>query len=133
MTSRRFAIGLLLAWASLHPALSTSAQTSVEPGSLVGEWVGTWTAGATSGGSGGRGGPQGPYSLVITRVDGDRVFGTVAFREFSGKVVGTLSGNTLTFAGERFRTELTVDGNQMHGTRQGGGVPARAIQLQKKT
>ena len=39
---------------------------------------------------------------------------------------------SLPFAGAPFRTELTVDGTQMRGTRQGGGIPPREIRLLKK-
>jgi len=132
MTSRRLAFGLLLACLALHWAPMLFAQATLDPQSLVGEWVGKWIAAATGGGSGGRGGTQGPYSLVITRVEGDRVFATLDTQGFSGNIRATLSGDRLTFGGEQFQTELAIDGNQMRGTRRGGGIPAREIQLLKK-
>ena len=75
---------------------------------------------------------EGPFSQVITDVHGDQVLATIETREFSGNVRGTLAGRQLTFAGPQFRTELTIDGNQMRGTRQGGGIPPREIRLVKK-
>jgi hypothetical protein len=69
---------------------------------------------------------------VISRVEGDRVFARIETQGFSGPALGTLSGNRLTFAGERFRVELTVNGSEMRGTRQGGGVPGHALQLVRR-
>jgi hypothetical protein len=37
----------------------------------------------------------------------------------------------LSFGNDRLQTQLTVDGNQMRGTRSGGVAPARDIQLTK--
>lgn len=132
MTSRRLAFALVLACLALRPIPLVFAQATLDPQSLVGEWAGKWIAAATGGGNGGRGGTQGPYALVITKIEGDRVFATVESREFSGAVRGTLADNRLTFAGPQFRTELTIEGNQMRGLRQGGGLPPREIQLVKK-
>lgn len=132
MQSPRVVLSLLVACLALSPASLLLAQAPFDPQSLVGEWVGKWSAGATSGGTGGRGGTQGLYSLVITRVQGDQVFGKVEFQEFSGNVRGTLTGNNLTFAGERVRTELTIHGNEMRGTRQATGGSSREIHLLKK-
>jgi len=106
------------------------AQSSVDPQALIGEWNGRWTQ--VAGGTGGRGGTQGPYTLVITKVEGDRVSGTLDTQGFSGNIMATLSGNQLSFGNDRVHTQLTVDGNQMRGTRSGGGVPTRDIQLTKK-
>ena len=104
------------------------AQSAVDPQALIGEWNGRWTIGAAGGGVGGRGGTQGPYKLVITKVEGDRVFATLDTQGFSGKITATLAGNTLSFGNDRLQTQLTVDGNQMRGTRSGGVAPARDIQ-----
>jgi hypothetical protein len=133
MASRRLAFGLLLSLCLLAaPATPLAAQPALDPRSLVGEWTGTWTAGATGGGTGSRAGTQGPYTLAISRVDGGRVFGTIQTRWYSGNIRGTLEDNRLIVASEQYRTELTVDGNQMRGTRQGGGIPPVGIQLVKK-
>jgi len=107
------------------------AQSSVDPQALIGEWTGRWRQGAV-GGPGGRGGTQGPYKLLITKVEGDRVSGSLDTQGFSGNVTATLSGNQLSFGNDRVQTQLTVDGNQMRGTRSGGGLPTREIQLTKK-
>jgi|SRR5215475_8624821 len=131
MRTRGLAFGLLLACLTLCPD-PLLAQAALDPQSLVGQWTGKWIAAATGGGNGGRGGTQGPYSLTITRVEGDVVFATVEYREFSGNVRGTISDNQLTFVGPQFRTELRIDGNQMRGLRQGGGLPPREIQIVKK-
>ena len=134
MTAKRLSLALFLACLALGSTQLVSAQTAaLDPQSLVGEWTGKWIAAAVVGqGGGGRGGMQGPYSLVITKVEGGSVFATLETQGFSGPIRATLAGNSLTFGGGLFRTELTVDGNEMRGTRQGGGIPPRAIQLVKK-
>ncbi|MGH7335381.1 MAG: hypothetical protein ACREKS_22085 [Candidatus Rokuibacteriota bacterium] len=107
-----------------------AAQAPLDRQALIGEWVGKWTA--TIGPGGGRhGGPQGPYSLTVNGVEGDRVFATVAFQG-TRNVRATLSGNNLTFGNEQFKTVLSVDGDQMRGAVTGGGVPPREIALIKK-
>jgi hypothetical protein len=45
--------------------------------------------------------------------------------------VGTLDQNVLSFGNDRYRTELTIDGERMNGTRLGGTTPWQ-IALQKK-
>jgi hypothetical protein len=81
---------------------------AVDPKGLIGQWSGSWVNSHVAS-------TNGKYYLTIERVVGDKVFGKGEFwarttTEF--KVVGTLSGNQLTFG----RTTLTVDGNQMQGT-----------------
>ena len=110
------------------------AQAPLDPQALIGEWVGKWS-GTTLPGHGRHGGSGGPYALTIDRVDGDRVFATVAFpAAFEGtrNVRATLSGNNLTFGNERFTTALSIDGDQMRGAVTGGGIPSREIALIKK-
>ena len=132
MKSPRVALGLLVSCLALSPASLLLAQAPFDPQSLVGEWVGKWSAGATSGGTGGRGGTQGPYSLVITRVQGDQVFGKVEFQEFSGNVRGRSPATTSPSPASACRTELTIHGNEMRGTRQATAARPREIQLLKK-
>jgi hypothetical protein len=95
-------------------AVSAWSQTPLDPQSLVGVWSGAWTnrnlAHIT-----------GQYHLTIERVDGSKVYGQVEIfgRETAQfKIVGTLSGNRLTF-GKQNPTELLIEGNQMKGTAQG--------------
>jgi hypothetical protein len=112
MTRHRLGIALLssiiaaFVVAALAPA--TWAQTpDVDPQALVGQWSGTWTGKVPS--------ENGRYYLTIERVQDGKVFGKgefVARKTTEFKVVGTLSGNRLTFG----RTDLTVNGNQMTGT-----------------
>jgi|SRR5262245_8224036 len=132
MIATRLRLALVIACLALHPAQLVSAQSAIDPQSLVGEWSGKWIAAATGGGNGGRAGLQGPYVLTITKVEGTRVLATIETRGFSGDIRGTLEDNRLIFAGQQFRTELTVDGKEMRGQRQGGGIPAREIELVKK-
>src|SRR5262245_44515773 len=132
MISRPLASMLLFAGLAFGLTSTALAQAQFDPHSLIGEWVGKWTAGATGMSSGARGGPQGPYSLVITRVEGDRVYATLGTPEYTGPIRATLSGSQLSFGNERFQTELAVDGNQMRGSRSGGGIPPREILLLKE-
>jgi len=96
-----------------------SQTPAVDPQSLVGQWTGSWTNSNT-------GKDNGKYYLRIERVEGQKVFGDGEFvgrKASQFKVNGTLSGNQLTFG----RTELTVDGREMHGK-----APSIDIKLMKE-
>src|SRR5262245_37479061 len=107
---------------------------------LLGEWVGKWT-GTLYQGTGAPPAPTqrgvqntGDYRLMITKVESNKVHGSVqqpglTVPEF--KFVGTLNQNILSFGNERYQTELTIRGDKMTGTRQGGAVPWQ-ISLQRK-
>ena len=118
----------------------SSVPAQVTDAHLIGEWVGTWTStlyqdtglppGATPRGIKN----NGEYHLTITKVEGGRVYARVQqpgmpLPEFN--VVATLNQNVIYYANERIKTELTVDGNRMKGTRLGGQAPWQ-ISLQKK-
>lgn len=107
---------------------------------LVGEWVGTWK-GTLFQGTGLPAAPPpravtntGDYYLTITRVEGRQVYGRVQYPGLTPseiQFVGTLDQNVLSFGNDRYRTELTIDGERMNGTRLGGTTPWQ-IALQKK-
>jgi len=107
---------------------------------LIGEWVGTWT-GTLYQGTGLPAAPtprgiknNGDYYLTITKAGDGQVYGRVqqpGLTPSEIKFVGTLNQNVLSFGNDRYRTELTIDGERMNGTRLGGSVPWQ-IALQKK-
>jgi hypothetical protein len=107
---------------------------------LLGEWVGKWTGTLYQGTGAPPAAPprgiqnNGDYRLMITKVEGNKVHGWVqqpglTVPEF--KFVGTLNQNILSYGNERYQTELTIKGDKMTGTRQGGTVPWQ-ISLQRK-
>jgi hypothetical protein len=129
---RRFVVTvLILVMLGLAPSLQGLAQAPLDPQALIGEWVGKWTRTILPG-HGRYGGQEGPYALTIDRVDGNHVFGTVNYQGQSRTIRANLSGNRLTFGNERFTTALNIDGDQIRGTLEGGGVPPREIALVKK-
>ena len=130
MRARLLVIVLTLVILVLAPGSQGVAQAPLDPQTLIGEWVGKWT-GTTSPGHGRHGGREGPYSLTINRVEGDRVFATVDFQG-TRRIRATLSGTNLAFGNEQFQTALRIDGDQMRGTVTGGGIPPREITLTKK-
>jgi len=130
MRGRLLVIVLTLVILVLTPGSQGAAQAPLDPQALIGEWVGKWTA-TVGPGHGRYGGREGPYSLTVNRVEGDRVFATVAFQG-TRNIRATLSGNNLTFGNEQFQTALGIDGDQMRGRVTGGGVPPREIALTKK-
>jgi hypothetical protein len=130
MGARALVIVLTLVILVLTPGAQGAAQAPLDPHTLIGEWVGKWT-GTSLPGHGRYGGREGPYSLTINRVDGDRVFATVAFQG-TRNIRAALSGNNLTFGNEQFQTALSIEGEQMRGTITGGGIPPREIALTKK-
>jgi hypothetical protein len=85
---------------------------AVDPQSLVGEWTGQWSS--TS-----RAQVSGPYSMVISKVDGDKVTGRVERstqqKNVSFAFVGTLEGNKLIIDRPGSKTELEISDNQMRG------------------
>lgn len=83
----------------------------IDPQSLVGEWTGQWSS--TS-----RAQVSGPYSMVISKVEGDKVTGRVersAQKNASFAFVGTLEGNKLVIDRPGSKTELEISDNQMRG------------------
>ena len=94
-----------------HGSAPALAQ-AIDPQSLVGEWIGQWSS--TS-----RAQTSGPYSLLISKVDGDKVTGRVEQsshqKNTSFAFVGTLEGNKLIIVNPGSRTELEISGNQMRG------------------
>jgi hypothetical protein len=129
MRSRHVVTMLILA-ALVSVSPDSAAQSPFDSQTLVGEWVGKWTL--SVGGGGRAGGREGPYVLTIKRVEGEHVFARVEFQGQSRDIRATLSGNRLAFGNEQFQTALTVEGDQMRGTRQGGGIPSRDITLTKQ-
>jgi hypothetical protein len=97
--------------------------------SLLGEWSGTWASQGPD-----RGAANGQYTLTIKNIDGARAFchlySTSAKSSNSVDFVAKLEGNTLSWSGQ-FPTQLTINGNEMKGVRQGGRFPAD-IALKKK-
>jgi hypothetical protein len=90
------------------------SETAVDPRSLVGEWSGSWTNPQLPG-------ANGRYHLTVDEVKGDKVYGQVVIsgrESFQFKLVGTLSGNRLTFSSAN-PTVLVIEGNQMRGNSQG--------------
>jgi hypothetical protein len=133
MRARLFVIVLTLVVLVLVPGSQGSAQAPLDPQALIGEWVGKWVAITMAGGGSRRaGGREAPYALTINRVQGNRVLARLENQGFSGNINATLSGNRLTFGNEQFQTVLTVEGDEMRGTRQGGGAPPYEITLAKK-
>jgi hypothetical protein len=108
------------------------AQPALDPQSLIGEWTGKWTSGATTGGPGPRSGREGPFALTISQVQGSVVHGAFTMAGVTTKIRATLQGNQLRFGNEQTQTELTIDGDQMRGTRQRAGTPLVMLELKKK-
>lgn len=119
---------------ALLTALMAARVYAVEPQALVGEWGGEWKA-STVGNT---------LSMTITKIDGERVQGSVFIRgnapyhnkdiPFVGKLAGnTFSTETATQPGSPpMQWQLTVDptGTKMEGTAQ---ATARAsISLSKR-
>jgi hypothetical protein len=89
---------------------------------LVGEWHGTMTP---RGSVHGRGGTRsGDYILTIASVEGNKVLGRVVGPDqgASGELKdGVIEKETLSFSTGGSRTQLTIKGESMEGTRVGGG------------
>ena len=88
-----------------------SAQNPVDPQSLIGDWVGN---------------VEGPvevkYTLTISRVDGNRVWGSARAVTSQGQgqypIEGTVDGNVLKYKSTTHDlvAELVIDGTTMKGT-----------------
>lgn len=132
MVIPRSLLSLALVAAIVGSSVSTvRAQAKIDPQSLIGEWTGKWV---TSHGPGPRraGGPNGPYALTIKQVTGDQVRATLDVVGQAREIRAKLVENRLTFGNDQFQTELTVDGDQMRGTRQGSASIPWVIELTKK-
>lgn len=104
--------GLFAVLVSCVATTSGLCQSTVpDPQSLIAEWQGSLVSPRDLN-------TNGQYYLTITKIEGDRVyarfeiFGRTAFK---GDRVGTLAGNTLTFATAFNRAVFTIDGDRMRG------------------
>jgi hypothetical protein len=94
---------------------AASAPAPLGPESWIGTYAGTWKSGPRE---------EGDFTLVIERVEGDRVFGTRTtthpgrrdsrFGTFT--VTGSVSGDTLTLEGAHGQAILTRSGTELTGT-----------------
>ena len=115
--------GLLILLFMLGSTPHASAQASaVDPASLIGEWHGTMTP---RGSGRGRGAVRGgDYVLTISGVEGNKVRGKVVGPDegASGELKdGVIEKDTLSFSTGGAKTQLTIKGESMEGTRVGGG------------
>jgi hypothetical protein len=112
-------------------ASASRAQAGLDPQSLVGEWIGRWRSGAATGGPGPRSGREGPFAFTITRVEGGVAYGAIEVGGVTTKIRATLQGNQLKFGTDQVQTELTIERDQMRGTRQRAGTPPALLELAK--
>ena len=105
------ALALTMCVASLIDPKAPAAQAPFDPQSLVGEWSGTWARKDKPGQI------NGPYSLKIEKVQGDKVSGKTESRLGTARWTGVLEKDRLSFNGpEGVTTELSTDGKAMSGS-----------------